>query len=110
MFVIGDTMMGVAWGFMVGTIPMWLLLLVGIWVSLVAREHPNCRCGRWKSGDYESLDYSLDPPMYFDYRCIGCGRRYRHRNGICYDIDDQNIERPYMTQKGLLPWRPASSA
>lgn len=109
-FALEDTLKGATWGFVIGTIPMWLLFLVGIWVSLVARDHPKCRCGCWKSGDYESLGYSLEPPMHFDYRCLGCGRHYRHRDGVCYDIDDQNNEIPYMTQKGLFPWRPASSA
>lgn len=78
-FVMADPLKGLAWGFVIGSTPIWLLLLAGIWVSLVARDHPKCRCGRWKSGDYQSLDYSFDTPMYFDYRCLGCGRHYRQQ-------------------------------
>jgi hypothetical protein len=108
-FVIEDTLKGSFWGLVIGTIPIWLLFLVGLAVSLMVREHPKCRCGRWKSADYEFLGYNPEPPMHFDYRCLGCDRHYRHRDGVCYDIDDQGNETPYMTQKGFFPWRPASS-
>ena len=109
-FVLHDTLKGATWGFVIGSIPIWIMLMLGIWVSLVARDHPRCRCGRWRSGDFESLEYCLDQPMFFDYRCHGCGRKYRHREGVCYEVDVDGQETPYMTHKGLLPWRPVSKA
>ncbi|HWB05578.1 MAG TPA: hypothetical protein VG796_21345 [Verrucomicrobiales bacterium] len=98
------TLNGLVWGFCIGSAPIWGMVLICIWINIVG-DHPRCRCGKRRNSDFDSLDFSLSEPRWFDYRCQGCGRHYRHRQGVCYEIDSTGAGIPYMMQRGLLPWR-----
>ncbi|QDT25685.1 hypothetical protein Enr10x_09820 [Gimesia panareensis] len=101
----GNIKQGILWATIVGWTPVGLLYAVAIWHKLNVGDLPGCCCGCKKNRCLEYMRTDAGPPVQDEFECRSCGRRYRSREKMFYEIDADGNETPYAKQCGLLPWK-----
>ena len=97
---------GILIGVAVGVAPMLLLAAAALLMTLWSPDHPACRCGRGRSGDYEYVGPERGTAeSVHELRCPFCGRRYGSKGGRFWEIATDGSEMPFMVSSRWGRWR-----
>lgn len=102
---------GFGYGLLVGFSPLALLFLAAL-VLRMNNDRPPCKCGRCKSDQYEfiRMEQNRDGDDEYFYRCPSCGRDWKARGDVFYEIKADGSEAAYMKSNWRQTWKSVESA